>query len=117
MRISDWSSDVCSSDLPDPRREYRLWPVLNDPPTEGTVTSSLTLPESLTSYSQISSAPLAMTPCSSSLPVIFSSPTHWLSVTGDSISPSKSLKSRLFWEPALIASDRKSTRLNSRHQC
>src|SRR3546814_19441110 len=92
MRISDWSSDVCSSDLPDPRREYRLWPVLNDPPTEGTVTSSLTLPESLTSYSQISSAPLAMTPCSSSLPVIFSSPTHRLLLTGDSISPSKSLK-------------------------
>src|SRR3546814_6085141 len=42
MRISDWSSDVCSSDLPDAHREKEGTPM-----TEGKVDLELVSPERL----------------------------------------------------------------------
>src|SRR3546814_4302579 len=77
MRISDWSSDVCSSDL--------------EPLIEGTETSRTMLPESSTSYSQISSAPAAMTPSSKSVPLISNMPMKRLSLMGSEMSPSHNL--------------------------
>src|SRR3546814_13290595 len=86
MRISDWSSDVCSSDL--------------EPLIEGTETSRTMLPESSTSYSQISSAPAAMTPSSKSVPLISNMPMKRLSLMGSEMSPSHNLN---LIDPALPA--------------
>src|SRR3546814_9898711 len=48
-------------------------------------------PESSTSYSQISSAPAAMTPSSKSVPLISNMPMKRLSLMGSEMSPSHNL--------------------------
>jgi hypothetical protein len=67
----------------------------------GTETSIMMLPESKTSYSQIISAPAAITPSSKSEPLISNMPMNRLSLIGSEISPSQSLN---LMDPALPSS-------------
>src|SRR3546814_3496258 len=115
MRISDWSSDVCSSDLAMTRNGQRLLMLIDDEPAQRRLVSALAARGGWRSvFAADAEMAIAMLGTQDGMQLDAIVLDIW-SPDDDAAGLIAELRARRPALPILMLTDRKSTRLNSRH--